>query len=346
MSLLTVLWLCLFSVLEVRGGKGGGHHGGGHGGGGGGHHGGHGGDDGKGHHGGHGEGHHGGDGGGQNHGPHSSSDSSSGLASYESSSSDFASPDSASASSSYESADPEQNDDSIAEEGVFWSAEEWESFLPDFLSPDDHIPSEVLNNLDLIEDELWFGGDEDEIPHGENAAGFVIGGTLDDDGCLVAGGYTYCRGLSECLRTWEFEGNWDTECDGITEETSNSGFLYYFFDDEGNAKCWVWPTIILMAVITLFFACCIYVKCALLKRRQRSQMLLESAARMLAEGKGDKRIEFTRGKMPVCVACGASAVKSCERCHQEWYCSRNCQIAHWLSKHSKVCEPKSFETPV
>ena len=38
-----------------------------------------------------------------------------------------------------------------------------------------------------------------------------------------------------------------------------------------------------------------------------------------------------------CVVCGEKAPKKCSRCHNEWYCRRQCQVSHW-NKHKKACD--------
>ncbi|XP_029455426.1 zinc finger MYND domain-containing protein 10 [Rhinatrema bivittatum] len=40
---------------------------------------------------------------------------------------------------------------------------------------------------------------------------------------------------------------------------------------------------------------------------------------------------------PKCGLCGSEAAKRCSRCHNEWYCKRECQVKHW-QKHKKACE--------
>jgi hypothetical protein len=40
---------------------------------------------------------------------------------------------------------------------------------------------------------------------------------------------------------------------------------------------------------------------------------------------------------PLCAACGELATNRCSKCHNEWYCSRKCQVAAW-KKHKSVCE--------
>jgi hypothetical protein len=40
---------------------------------------------------------------------------------------------------------------------------------------------------------------------------------------------------------------------------------------------------------------------------------------------------------PKCGKCGAPAEKRCSRCHNEWYCSRECQVAAWKG-HKDVCD--------
>lgn len=39
---------------------------------------------------------------------------------------------------------------------------------------------------------------------------------------------------------------------------------------------------------------------------------------------------------PVCGNCGGEAAHRCSRCKNEWYCSRECQVAHW-SAHESTC---------
>merc|ERR1712146_552385 len=40
---------------------------------------------------------------------------------------------------------------------------------------------------------------------------------------------------------------------------------------------------------------------------------------------------------PKCAKCGAPAEKRCSRCKNEWYCSRDCQVAAWEG-HKTVCD--------
>lgn len=40
----------------------------------------------------------------------------------------------------------------------------------------------------------------------------------------------------------------------------------------------------------------------------------------------------------VCFGCrGGDAVKRCAKCHEAWYCSKDCQANHWKSSHRKLC---------
>merc|ERR550517_761581 len=48
----------------------------------------------------------------------------------------------------------------------------------------------------------------------------MLGGELDDNGCLASAGFTWCEKQNECVRSWELEGEWDDEC---TVENSSSG---------------------------------------------------------------------------------------------------------------------------
>ncbi|ESN99688.1 hypothetical protein HELRODRAFT_176448 [Helobdella robusta] len=38
-----------------------------------------------------------------------------------------------------------------------------------------------------------------------------------------------------------------------------------------------------------------------------------------------------------CALCGEPSTKKCSRCHNEWYCRRECQVNHW-QKHKKACD--------
>lgn len=40
---------------------------------------------------------------------------------------------------------------------------------------------------------------------------------------------------------------------------------------------------------------------------------------------------------PECAWCGAPATHRCSRCKNEWYCSRECQVAHW-EDHKSTCD--------
>jgi hypothetical protein len=41
-----------------------------------------------------------------------------------------------------------------------------------------------------------------------------------------------------------------------------------------------------------------------------------------------------------CAGCGdcASELKACSRCKAVYYCSKECQSAHWKSGHKAACE--------
>ena len=42
---------------------------------------------------------------------------------------------------------------------------------------------------------------------------------------------------------------------------------------------------------------------------------------------------------PVCAACGVETGKllTCARCRSVWYCSADCQRAHWKKVHKREC---------
>jgi len=186
---------------------------------------------------------------------------------------------------------------SFEEEGVsFWSKEYWTNILTGI---QDQIPEEFLNNPDSSSDELWFGGDEDKMPHGEDDNDMMIFGEyVDENGCR--NGYTYCEGLSECLRSWEFEGDWNSECDVDSEDKSYSGFLGYFYDEEGSTREWVYPTIFALFLTSCLLIFCAFLKRAKLRKRQRTQIIINSAnAGMRAEGEAGGRTSYTRGELPL-----------------------------------------------
>ncbi|KAK2501298.1 hypothetical protein MC885_020966 [Smutsia gigantea] len=47
-------------------------------------------------------------------------------------------------------------------------------------------------------------------------------------------------------------------------------------------------------------------------------------------------LEAVAPERPRCAHCSTEASKRCSRCHNEWYCCRECQVKHW-EKHRKVC---------
>ena len=40
---------------------------------------------------------------------------------------------------------------------------------------------------------------------------------------------------------------------------------------------------------------------------------------------------------PKCAVCGAAAEKRCSKCHNEWYCGRECQLKAWKG-HKALCK--------
>ena len=64
---------------------------------------------------------------------------------------------------------------------------------------------------------------------------------------------------------------------------------------------------------------------------------LKDAADRLASTYNLDVLESLLDEPPVCANChGGDAVKRCSRCHNEWYCSRPCQVQHW-AKHKLIC---------
>merc|ERR1711964_62417 len=48
----------------------------------------------------------------------------------------------------------------------------------------------------------------------------------------------------------------------------------------------------------------------------------------------DKLEQF---ETPKCSNCGDLAQNRCSKCKSEWYCGRECQVAHW-KKHKDMCK--------
>jgi hypothetical protein len=47
---------------------------------------------------------------------------------------------------------------------------------------------------------------------------------------------------------------------------------------------------------------------------------------------------------PICAKCGNLATYRCSKCHNEWYCSRDCQKSAW-KQHKLVCHLIKLEEP-
>ena len=56
-----------------------------------------------------------------------------------------------------------------------------------------------------------------------------------------------------------------------------------------------------------------------------------------SQGDAEAAFEHPLLRSPRCVICGEVATKRCSRCHQEWYCRRQCQVEHW-PRHKKACD--------
>jgi hypothetical protein len=47
---------------------------------------------------------------------------------------------------------------------------------------------------------------------------------------------------------------------------------------------------------------------------------------------------------PTCAKCGKAASNRCSRCKNEWYCSRECQVADW-KRHKILCDAALLQRP-
>ncbi|XP_076363569.1 zinc finger MYND domain-containing protein 10-like isoform X2 [Tachypleus tridentatus] len=64
--------------------------------------------------------------------------------------------------------------------------------------------------------------------------------------------------------------------------------------------------------------------------------VLKEYSRRLADTYSMDVLENFVPETPKCCVCGHSASKRCSRCHNEWYCRRECQVQHW-PKHKVTC---------
>jgi len=168
-----------------------------------------------------------------------------------------------------------------------------DEILSHILSPEDHIPEEVLEGTETSDDGesggAWFGGDEDYMTHGESGTedgNVALGGVLDADGCLPSAGYSWCEKQSECVRPWLLEGEWDDECtngnsasgsvDGpsgpsssdSSSDSSEDDFAAYFYNKDGTVKEWVYQCLVgTMIASTIILMCLVMAKRKRLRRR-------------------------------------------------------------------------------
>lgn len=64
---------------------------------------------------------------------------------------------------------------------------------------------------------------------------------------------------------------------------------------------------------------------------------IKEQAKRLAQTYDYEMMDSLIKEIPHCANCGAEATKRCSRCRQEWYCGRECQVAHW-KKHKSICD--------
>lgn len=69
---------------------------------------------------------------------------------------------------------------------------------------------------------------------------------------------------------------------------------------------------------------------------EERQAVVESMARLYESGDFEAIAQSGEGD-PKCAVCGKRAEHRCSRCKNEWYCSRECQVAGW-KKHKPVCD--------
>ncbi|CAG9858510.1 unnamed protein product [Phyllotreta striolata] len=64
---------------------------------------------------------------------------------------------------------------------------------------------------------------------------------------------------------------------------------------------------------------------------------LHELAGKLCEAYNTELLEKLEAKQDAkCASCGKEAIQRCSRCHQVWYCGRQCQVDHW-KEHSTDC---------
>jgi len=162
-----------------------------------------------------------------------------------------------------------------------------DSILPAILGPEDHIP----NMAD--EDGSLFGGDEDYMSHEDGSV--MLGGELDENGCLGSAGYTWCEKQNNCVRSWELEGEFEDECiTGTTSSSDSSGesssesleddLEKFFYNEDGTIKPWVFKCLMGLTVTAAILLICLIRVRRIRKRRRRRR---HTTGVMLAENRDD-----------------------------------------------------------
>jgi len=153
---------------------------------------------------------------------------------------------------------------------------------------DDVLPPILGPETTTDDDETLFGGDEDYMNHGGN----MLGGERDENGCLGSAGYTWCEKQSNCVRSWELEGEWDDECVTETTSSDSSGesssesfedeIEEFFYNSDGTIKPWVFQCFLGLSITAaILLICLIRVR----RRRKRRRRRRRSSGVMLAERK-------------------------------------------------------------
>jgi len=90
-----------------------------------------------------------------------------------------------------------------------------DDILPQILSPEDHIDQESW--IQARSSRRRDGDTNEDSSESDVDDTQLLGGDMDEHGCIGSAGFTWCEGRSECVQTWLFEGDWVEECTNDSE---------------------------------------------------------------------------------------------------------------------------------